>query len=160
MKKFEFKKGDKVTLVSMDKTITETANWIKHPYECNVKQGDEFTLLHDTIKYGYPTKNRYIDLEELKLSHPAEKFRLSKYVERVKWTLVDASELNRGDIVKPSLNDNIKHIVLSKEKGMLKLLPAAPISNTRPDGYIQKEDGTIRFYLVGSFYKLINISEL
>lgn len=106
--------------------------------------------LHDTI-YLLGTDKDY-------LGHPATKFRK---VERVKWALVNASQLKRGDIIKPTLADTEKYVLLSNKGGIIKLLPSAPISNTSPDGYFQEEgEYVVRFYSSGSFYKLINISEL
>ena len=157
----KFKVGDEAILTKEGKHISESNDYAdeagvkamrpyvvcKSLFEINVF--NPTGKLHDTI-YLLGTDNGF-------LGHPAAKFRK---VERLKWKQVGGLQLKRGDIVKPTLVDTTKYIVLSNETFTLKLIPAIPPGIPIPEGYFENEDGTVSFHSVGSFYKLINISEL
>lgn len=62
-----FKKGDKVRLVSKKQTESEMLNWIEDEFPIR-EIGDIFTVSIDCVPLGY------VDLDELKYSHPPSKF--------------------------------------------------------------------------------------
>lgn len=64
----EFKDGDKVEIISLNKFQCECKNWILEERK-EVHLGDEFTV-ENTSHDGY------LNLKELDLAHPKKKFRL------------------------------------------------------------------------------------
>lgn len=67
-----FKKGDRVRLITLRKSYTETYNWISKEKLCP-SIGDVFI-----VQFDCNSADEFLVLEELLLSHPQSKFELVK----------------------------------------------------------------------------------
>ena len=63
-----YKKGDKVRLITKDQSANESVNWVDKERSCP-EIGDIFTVQLDCH-----SKDEFVTLEELLLSHPQDKF--------------------------------------------------------------------------------------